>query len=152
MPRPVAAYCGLYCGACPLFLETVRRPAGEPAAPGQERCLGCRSEVNGSWCAQCSLKRCAREKGVEFCDRCGEFPCPDWIAFRDDPRYPYHVEATDHLRTVAERGEDAWIRLMERKWTCAVCGARADWWSRTCSRCGKKMPGFERPELVAPLK
>ncbi len=145
MPSPVAAYCGLYCGACPLFLETARRPAGTAPAPGEQRCLGCRSDVNGSWCAQCGLKRCAREKGLDFCGACAEFPCPDWRGFRDDPRYPYHVETGDHLRAIAEAGEAEWLRRMERKWTCPTCGARADWYARSCPRCAAAMPGFSRP-------
>ena len=145
MPRLVSAYCGPYCGSCPLFLDTVRKPADAPAAPGEQRCLGCRSEVNGTWCGQCNLKRCARARGVEFCGACGDFPCKDWSAFQGDTRYPYHAEVGDHLRAIAATGEDAWIRSQERRWTCAMCGARGGWYTRACPRCGSRMPGFQRP-------
>jgi hypothetical protein len=149
MPSLVSAYCGLYCGSCARFLETARRPAGAVAAPGQEPCLGCRSDVNSPWCAQCNLKRCARGKGVEFCGECAEYPCADLRAFRDDPRFPYHAEVGDHLRTIAEHGEAEWLRRMERKWTCPTCGAKADWYSRSCPRCAGPMPGFSRPAAGA---
>ena len=40
------------------------------------RCEGCHSEgVKISFCAQCEIRACAHEKGLEDCSYCGEFPC-----------------------------------------------------------------------------
>jgi len=55
------------------------------------------------------------------------------------------VEVGDHLRAIGEVGEAEWLRRMARKWTCATCGQRADWYARSCPRCAGAMPGFARP-------
>ncbi len=144
MLSPVSACCGLYCASCRVYLETAR---GTPL-PGEDGplvCGGCRSDANPPWCAECGLKACARRKGVEFCDRCGEYPCDAYVGFRDDPRYPYHVEAPEHLRAIAERGEAAWLREMEAKWRCGACGEPRAWFDQACTRCGRPLPGFARP-------
>ncbi len=82
---------------------------------------------------------------MDFCDRCGEYPCADYVGFRDDPRYPYHTENPDHLSAIAELGEQAWLALMEAKWRCTSCGAPRAWFDRTCERCGSALPGFAKP-------
>lgn len=144
MPSPISAYCGLYCASCRVYLESSKGTPLQGDA-GPMICRGCRSEVNPPWCAGCALKACARRKGVEFCDRCGEYPCPDYLAFRDDPRYPYHVETPGHLRTIAAMGEEEWLRRMEAKWRCGACGEPRAWFDLECTRCRSPLPGFARP-------
>jgi len=77
-------YCGLYCGACPKFL------ASENDTQEDTRCQGCKSAVVAGWCQTCTLKACARNKGLAFCGECDLYPCADLQAFIDDVRYPYH--------------------------------------------------------------
>ncbi|MGE5389589.1 MAG: DUF3795 domain-containing protein [Deltaproteobacteria bacterium] len=46
------------------------------AAFAASDCNGCRSE--GSRCpAICKAKKCHKEKGVDFCFQCSDFPCDD---------------------------------------------------------------------------
>ncbi len=142
--NPVSAYCGLYCGSCRTYIETAKGRSFSTDA-GPVTCKGCRSDVNPPWCAGCVLKACARRRGVDFCDRCSEYPCADFVAFRDDPRYPYHVETPEHLRTISELGEQAWLALMQAKWRCIGCGEPRAWFDRSCERCGGSLPGFRRP-------
>lgn len=39
----------------------------------QGSCTGCRNQ--GCLFAACKVRECIREKGVDFCFQCGEFPC-----------------------------------------------------------------------------
>ena len=59
-------YCGLYCGACPIMLNT-------KAGAGTEQCYGCKSEQPTGYCAVCGIRDCARGKGYEFCNECSEY-------------------------------------------------------------------------------
>lgn len=145
MPSPVSAYCGLFCGSCRVQLETARGEALPIEGLGDVTCHGCRSDRNPPWCAGCKLKACARRKGVEFCDRCEEYPCADFAAFRDDLRYPYHAEVPEHLRTIAEEGEPEWLRRMDARWRCRVCGEPRAWFDLACGRCNAPLPGYARP-------
>ena len=52
------AYCGLYCGACPLYLATRAGTLDSLVSHGMGaehlRCLGCRSEKVSVYCLNCS--------------------------------------------------------------------------------------------------
>jgi hypothetical protein len=142
---PRAAYCGLFCGACPVLVAT-RETGGLDAEGGKKlECSGCRSESTPPWCAECGLKSCARERRLDFCGQCGEYPCAKFVSFRDDPRYPYHGECPEYLSAISEKGWRAWLSDMEGKWTCPDCGRPAAWWDETCQACGIRMPGFRKP-------
>jgi hypothetical protein len=41
-------------------------------------CAGCR-EINNSCPVKCTAKRCHKEKGVDFCFECSEYPCENPI-------------------------------------------------------------------------
>ena len=38
-------------------------------------CLGCRSDVKSGCIEGCVVPECIREKGIDFCAECPEFPC-----------------------------------------------------------------------------
>lgn len=38
-------------------------------------CLGCRSDVKRGCIEDCVVPECVREKGIDFCAECPEFPC-----------------------------------------------------------------------------
>lgn len=134
------AYCGLYCKACPVYQATER---GE----SEILCKGCKSDtVTGEWCKTCNLKKCAREKGLEFCYLCHEYPCEDLENFKNDPQYPYHSEVYDYMATIKQEGKEAWLKEMEKRWSCPSCSTRFDWWTQKCTKCGEKTNGYAQPE------
>jgi hypothetical protein len=136
-------YCGLYCGACPKYLET--KEGAAPATSDQSVCFGCKTDVNPKWCLECKIKACAREKNVSFCHECSDYPCSDLEAFKNDSRYPYHQEVTDYMTAIAAEGKEAWLERMKTRWCCPSCKRESSWWDLSCKGCGAGVKGYERP-------
>lgn len=126
-------YCGLYCRLCANFAriprqasalrDTMRRDGWEDYGPHvlpgfkefwaalgrlsrlDRTCPGCRG---GCGPPHCEIRPCARERGVEVCSACEDFPCA-----RIEPlaaRYPNLI--SDALRQ-REIGLEAWIKEQE---------------------------------------
>ncbi len=91
MPVPADSYCGIQCARCPVFLANregwVDALAKERGVPADTLiCHGCKSDRCTSWCTDCTLKRCARDKGVSHCwAECNGYPCPDLLAHTNVP-------------------------------------------------------------------
>jgi hypothetical protein len=138
------AYCGLYCGACPHLVATEKQDEDTLKVLAQRatisledaHCHGCKSDQVAIWCRDCNLKTCARRKGVDFCSECDEYPCADFIAFRDTPDYPYHAPTPGHLQTIAENGLVYWLDEQDTRWRCPMCQTRFNWFDTTCPECG----------------
>ncbi|MBN1440007.1 MAG: DUF3795 domain-containing protein [Anaerolineales bacterium] len=139
MDYSLDGYCGLYCGACPIFLET-------KAGTAKEACRGCKSGLNAEWCRVCNLKACARSKGVEFCSACEEYPCEKLKGFADMEEYPYHREIFEYMKTIDREGKAAWLEGMKARWSCPECGQEASWWDTACTRCGTALRGYSKPK------
>jgi hypothetical protein len=98
----ILAYCGLICSTCPIYLATRQadkdeqiKMRGEIARLCREQyrmdyapeditdCDGC--PVDGarlfSACTNCSIRKCAWEKGLVNCAYCVEYACERLEAF-----------------------------------------------------------------------
>jgi len=125
------AYCGLYCGACPVLQQTL---AGE----GEQRCLGCKSELNAGYCTVCALKACAVEKGIAFCGECGELHgCALMAKFAADTTWLNQRGVLLNLETIQGSGLTCWLEEQAGRWRCAGCGRPHTWWDETCPHCGQ---------------
>jgi hypothetical protein len=90
------AYCGIACAGCPVYWATVEadpvkkaklratiaRVATEEHGMRMEAaevpdCDGCTSESGRlfSTCSDCGVRACARERGLETCAYCSDYPC-----------------------------------------------------------------------------
>lgn len=91
----IIAYCGLTCHTCPIYLATREKNpkkkrgmrakiAGKINKLYKEKlkaedvtdCDGCKTEerlFSGS--QKCEIRKCARDKGIESCAHCSEYPC-----------------------------------------------------------------------------
>ena len=80
------AFCGVDCSVCSDYLN--------------ERCPSCRRT---DWSAEdiCMPVRCCREREIECCAFCSEFPCGDMAAFYEES--DGHGEA--YRRMLAMRAE-----------------------------------------------
>ena len=76
------APCGIDCINCPLHEKNIteemksRLAAMMKTDPEKMVCQGCRSDQRAVICpADCPTLTCSREKGVDFCFECPDFPC-----------------------------------------------------------------------------
>lgn len=108
------AYCGLYCGACPVFIQTAAAvAAGKTDFSNPEGfCLGCKSSVVSGWCAECTLKSCAKAKGYDTCADCADYPCDPMKGFIEAGDWPYHIETPYNIALIKKEGKAAWMNHM----------------------------------------
>lgn len=139
------AYCGLYCGSCPVFLKTLAAVAeGKTDFSNPDGyCLGCKSDVVSGWCAQCTYKDCAKSKGYDTCAECPDYPCAPMKGFIEDPNWMYHIEAPYYIALIRKEGKQAWLEQMQKRWSCSECGRIQDWYSKKCDTCGKEQRGYD---------
>lgn len=83
------SYCGLYCGACEVLVAHLNAKERGKAARWEDLppflvqnmpeaeavCHGCKTDTVFAGCRGCPMRNCAREKQVEFCFECEEYPC-----------------------------------------------------------------------------
>ncbi len=133
----VHAYCGLYCGACPILLKT-------RAGIATQQCHGCKSQQPTGYCAVCGIKACAQSRGHAFCNECPEYErCALMDAFLKDGNWPYQQAAARNMESIRQIGLSEWLEAQGRRWRCANCGAPHSWRDETCPKCGQATASFE---------
>ncbi len=139
-------YCGLYCGACSI-IKAYQTGIKDPLACllsdelGMElKCHGCKTDSVFGNCAVCQIRNCAREKGVERCLNCSDFPCPNFGTME------FILEALPHWNTVAanqesikKQGTVRWLEEQANQWECPDCRTDYSWYAAQCSNCGKDL-------------
>ena len=131
------AYCGLYCGACPILLNT---RAGATA----EQCHGCKSEQPTGYCVVCGIKACAQGRGHAFCNECPEYAhCALMHNFLQAANWPYQQAVARNMESIRQLGISAWLEAQERRWRCASCEAAHSWWDETCPKCGQATASYK---------
>ncbi|MDQ7094798.1 DUF3795 domain-containing protein [Desulfosporosinus sp. PR] len=141
MTDELIAYCGLYCGACSFKVgfeennkDHVRHmPSMYDKYKNQslQFCPGCRLE---NQCGDCAVRDCARNKKIEYCSLCSDFPCKKLLDFNGDGK-PHHAEAIENLSLLKDIGEEKWLVMQNRKWRCEKCNSRFSWYLKRCVRC-----------------
>ena len=138
--KELAAPCGLYCGVCGIYVAT--RDNNEKfkeklapvygAKPEDLVCDGCLSKRVWAYCQECPIKSCCRDKKIEGCHQCKEFPCQ----FIDN--FPVPVGKKVILRSIPrwkELGTEQWIQEEETRYICPHCGATAFRGAMRCRSC-----------------
>jgi hypothetical protein len=119
------AYCGLACDACPIHWVSLKdvhddkirfKKAVSEAFKnfyGQELpwgdindCHGCRAQTGKifSWCTQCPVRKCAREREFTTCAECADYPCPELQnVFKLDPAARSRLEVLRAVSTDAAK-------------------------------------------------
>jgi hypothetical protein len=127
-------YCGLYCGLCTQrnriprkageLRETMRKEGWDYWATAQdgfdafwaflnkladmeEEC-SCRLGKCGP--PFCGIRKCAREKGIEVCAFCDEYPC-----YRIEGLAKGYVNLLADAARMREKGIEAWIDEQEER-------------------------------------
>ena len=126
------APCGLYCGVCRVYIahkdndiEFKREILPIYKAYGAKSvddiaCDGCLSEgIVFPYCKTCSIKDCIKDKGIEGCRQCDEFPC-DIIE-----NWPSSAGKKVMLRVIPtwrKLGTQKWVESEEKRYKCPECG------------------------------
>ncbi len=141
------AYCGLYCGACKIFIDTARNDlnnlVNQTKIPVEYlRCEGCRTGKVNLCCLNCGMSRCCIKKNINSCNECEEFPCSVLNAFSTD-QYPHHAGVMESLKKLSEFGPDEWLKMQNQRWSCKNCNTPFHWYEKKCETCGMEVPGFK---------
>jgi len=133
MDKKYTCYCGLYCENCAVMAkvwpaskvlyEEMKKAGFEEIIqfiPGGDGfwaflkgmsvdgvCVSCK---DGSGNPGCAVRVCAKEKGVEMCALCGEYPCDKFAAFFEG--YPCIEHDNALLR---DKGWEAWSALQDKR-------------------------------------
>jgi len=100
-------YCGLYCSACPIMLNT-------KTGAGTEQCCGCKSKQPTGYCAVCSIRACARGKRYEFCNEYSEYStCQLMQKFLKDANWPYQQIVPNNMESIRQNGLVKWLDAEE---------------------------------------
>ena len=130
----LVTYCGLYCGLCaqrgriPRQAEVLRESMAKEGyefwgkeLPGFDKfwrfltdlcdpdkgCPGCRK---GGGPPFCSIRKCARERKVDVCVFCEEYPCNR--VFEIAKGYPTLIADGERMRKL---GREAWLQEQEER-------------------------------------
>ena len=138
--KALAAPCGLYCGVCGIYMAT--RDGNEKfkeklapvygAKPEDLVCDGCLSERVFAYCQACPIKSCCRDKKIEGCHQCSDFPCK----FIDN--FPIPVGKKVILRAIPrwrEVSTEQWMAEEEQRYICPHCGYPQFRGVKKCRQC-----------------
>jgi hypothetical protein len=96
MDKNQIAMCGAYCGACEWKPKT--------------NCPGCLAAKGKMFWGECTVAKCAIEKGITHCGLCSDLVCDTLQGFFDHPEHGDRGERLANLKAWA-RGEDTYIKM-----------------------------------------
>lgn len=133
-------YCGLYCGACRILFANKKNRVEQLASewkmkPEELICTGCKTDTLSVFCQECEIKQCAKDKGLEFCFMCSDYPCKLITDFKNDDM-EHHSIVLHNQDSIKNRGIDSWLKEQKIKWSCPECGESYSWYDNKCSKCG----------------
>jgi predicted amidophosphoribosyltransferase len=150
--KDLMAPCGLYCGACGVYIATrdknekFRQVMGNlyGTKPEDTVCLGCMQpeppkEIYG-YCRRCSIRNCVRSKGFYSCHQCTDWPCDmiENFSFATGRRVmknsiPAWREKVSLLGD--EKGSVEWARSVCERYHCPSCGKPLFRGAQHCRHC-----------------
>ncbi len=138
--KELASTCGLFCPSCHIFIATqakneeLNNMATKEGVKVEEiSCMGCNSENNTIKCKSCKIRACAKEKNIEFCYECKEFPCNSFEEFQK--QMPNSIEVYYAQQTIREVGFDIWFKRMMGHYSCKNCGTINSAYDMFCRNC-----------------
>lgn len=124
------APCGIYCGACYMFLRE------------KKRCFGCRIESvdKPKYCYKCKIANCERllKTSSGFCNDCEKFPCQRLKQLDKRYRTKYNTNLIQSQIVIKEKGMDTFLNQESATRTCPNCGSVVSMHWKDCAQCNKK--------------
>jgi hypothetical protein len=150
--KNLMAPCGLYCGACGVYIATrnknqkFKEVMGNlyGTKPEETECLGCMQpdppEKLYGYCRMCTIRDCVKAKGFYSCHQCPDWPC-DMIknfGLATGKRVmmqtiPVWREKVDELGD--ENGSVEWARSVCERYHCPSCGNPLFRGAQRCRMC-----------------
>lgn len=138
-----AGYCGLACKACSVYIasckggEMLENRAAKAGVTAEEMfCKGCRSDKTSPYCTECNIKNCIKQRNINWCSECAEYPCKMINDFKNS--MPHRYEINESLEFAKCHSIDEWDKEMEKSFTCKKCGTYNSVYARECSSCGNE--------------
>jgi len=125
--------CGIFCGAC-----------------GAADCDGCLSENIDEYVEKCKFRNCTRERNVEFCCFCSDYPCAELHKFMND-EWPHHWTMKPNNEFIRKNGKEKWLQTQKQEWTCKNCSAEIKWYQNKCN-CRQELDAWNLPESYSTKK
>jgi hypothetical protein len=104
------APCGIVCADCSIYkaahdlaeaeklAEQWRKGGNKEVTAKWFNCQGCKGDDTLVWSGDCKIRQCClKERKLEHCAQCGDFPCEHIVAFEND-KYKQHRAAVGKLR------------------------------------------------------
>jgi len=146
------APCGLYCGACGIYIAT--RNGNEKfrtvmanlyqTKPEETECFGCMQpdppkKLYG-YCQTCQIRDCVKSKGFYSCHQCREWPCALIQNFSLATGLRVMKRTIPVWRAkVAEHGDEEgnveWVRSELERYHCPSCGEPLFRGAQRCRAC-----------------
>ena len=138
--------CGLYCGVCRVYIAhkdndikfkeelfPIYKAYGAKSVDDMA-CEGCLSEgIVFPFCQSCAIKDCIKDKKIEGCCQCEEFPCEiidNW------PSAPGKEIILRNIPAWRELGTEKWVEQVEDRYKCPECGKQLYRGVTNCNKCG----------------
>lgn len=151
LDKKLAAVCGLYCGACSLFIATTDDPErlkglAEKSQLSEEavKCYGCRSDIKPLRCKECRIFACAAQRGINFCSECEKYPCEYLKKFqcecsgKSQLAMPHRIELWDNLEHIKNIGYIQWLQKILESYSCPRCQTINSTYDLKCRKCGQE--------------
>jgi hypothetical protein len=150
--KDLMAPCGLYCGACGVYIATRDKNEKFKAMmgklygtkPEETECLGCMQadpppKMYG-YCKLCKIRNCVKGKGFYSCHPCKEWPCDLIEKFGFGTGVKVMKRAIPIWRAkVAEHGDEEgsveWARAECERYHCSSCGKPLFRGAQRCREC-----------------
>ena len=151
----LVASCGLYCGACPMYLATQNKDDERAKALLKQfssgkmnwkmedlLCDGCIAGGRlATFCRSCQIRESAAKKTKDkLCSSCPDFACSRITAFNNDGML-HHSEVLANLRQLQKIGLKDWAKSEDERWKCPQCKGAISWYDASCPKCGAARSG-----------
>ncbi len=136
--------CGLWCGVCSIYIAHKNNnlkfkeklfPVYKAFAKTADdiACTGCLSEGTVfPVCQVCAIKKCCKDKNIDGCYQCEEFPCK----YIDN--FPIPVGKKVILRSVPfwrQHGTEKFVEAEINRYHCPDCGNQLFRGAKRCNKC-----------------
>lgn len=129
----VISVCGLNCAKCDIYeaghgnekarneiIEWFKKERNLTLKPEQITCEGCRGSLDTHWSSDCKMLLCEKNKKLEYCFQCEDFPCTNVNEFASDG-VSHHKRTVENAKRMKEIGLETWIAEQKRKGQCLFC-------------------------------